>query len=1568
MGGKSQKQTTGYKYRLGGHQVICMGPIDKVTQIRVKDLVAWQGNSTGSSIYIDAEHLFGGSKEPITKPGFSGGDNSEANGVSGTVDIMMGGRTQPKNNYLMRMLGNVIPAFRGVVSAVLNQCYIGNSEYPEAWSFLGTRIHTKEWGEPQWYDAKAEITYDTNTILTEPWQYQVIPYHANPGYENLSVPTSGWQGSDTLPFDSNKIWLYPTPSGWSTPQLSICWVKKTLYNVPAGLVVQLRADNGCVMFVNGELVGASNRDNVDINSNDQYPVNFTIPTTGTYEIVGKAFSENATAIQGGNYLNVTLDAIAVGGDMNPAHWLRELYTSKRYGLGNPTSDVNDVALTAVADRLFNEKMGIALLWDNQKSAEETEDMFDNTLNHIDGVHYVNDQGLLTVKLIRDDYDINTLMVVDKSVYIRVEKYGSTNQRELVNAITGVYVDASTNQEASVMVAETALVQTQGIKSETIRYPFFTNASITIRRITSDLRKKSNSLLAFDLVCNRKVSHLNIGDVFILNLPDYDATNVVMRIFDKKKGDGKNNEIRLVCTQDVYSLPAQAIKVVTPDSWVDPRGSASPVPAQLTFELPYYELVQAQGQTEVDSALVDTTVGALGVAAVRPNGSSINAQIMVDSGGGYRGADELDFSPSALLATAMGYTTTSITFTNDVDVDLVHIGSHAQIGDELVVIQALDSAARTATVGRGVLDTIPQKHVVGDRIWFWDFYNASDSQSYIDGQTINVKVLPNSSSGRLPIAAASAQSLTFHGRAARPYPPGNFKVNGVAFGATVTASADINFSWAHRDRLLQTAGTLQDTTYGDIGPEPGTTYTLRIYNQYNLLIRTQSAISGTSYLYTTVQEQLDNGGGGSSQIVDPLWSKTPLLLNFNAANNSTTFVDGSGNFLTPLGDAKISTAQYMYGGASAVFDGTGDCLTITDSSNFQLSGDFTIECWIRPTVIGSLGAIITTRRNDNVNYTPVGLFFSAAGKLRLVASNSNTAYQIDMTGTVTMSINTWYHVAAVRSGNNWYLFVNGALDTSTTSSIVPYTGSGTTNIGGDTNANFFTGYIDDVRVTKGTGRYTSTFTKPFRQLEKYVKDINWSDNVLALIFEDSNNSTNIIDASDSKKTISVFGNAKISTSQFKFGSSALSLDGGGTTFISAPFDSTYAGTSNFTLEGFIYTSDVTRAGTIACTTALATGSRAGWCFSMTNTGRLYVEAWTNSGSSAFSIFPSNTLSVNTWYHVALVRNGTTWAVYLNGTGIGSATESAAIGVSGDGLYIGRDQWTLITWLGYMDDFRVRSGAKYTADFSAPTTSFLPIDAYWSNVVLLANMNGANNAVLFENVAELNKLLTANGDVKISTTQSKFGGSAAYFDGTGDYLTYPDSNDFYFGSGDFTIECWVYGTFNSGGYIPIYSQLASTGSDSNRTIFYYSASTDSIPNAWVFYDYISSSNILLGVADAPPTNTWFHIAVTKQGSSYRFFRDGVLIGTVQTSSNAVQNVAGSIYIGTARLTGVLKYFTGYMDDFRITRSARYVSNFTPPGAQLGKYVPSLNTQLRIELESVRGGLVSSQKYNHTITRSL
>lgn len=203
--------------------------------------------------------------------------------------------------------------------------------------------------------------------------------------------------------------------------------------------------------------------------------------------------------------------------------------------------------------------------------------------------------------------------------------------------------------------------------------------------------------------------------------------------------------------------------------------------------------------------------------------------------------------------------------------------------------------------------------------------------------------------------------------------------------------------------------------------------------------------------------------------DPNWSSVSLLLHMDGTDGSTTFTDQKGKTVTAVGNAQIDTAQYKFGGASGLFDGTGDRLTVPASADFNFgTGDLTIEWWARFNSVSGIQYFYEIGLNNTMARLQNGttlLVYNAAG------ANMNTNIS-------TLSANTWYYMAVVRSGNNWNFYVNGTSVANGTRSGNAGDSTNTLYIGDYTSAGYaFNGWLDDFRITKGVARYTANFTPP-----------------------------------------------------------------------------------------------------------------------------------------------------------------------------------------------------------------------------------------------------------------------------------------------------------------------------------------------------------------------------------------------------------------------------------------------------------------------------------------------------------
>jgi len=189
---------------------------------------------------------------------------------------------------------------------------------------------------------------------------------------------------------------------------------------------------------------------------------------------------------------------------------------------------------------------------------------------------------------------------------------------------------------------------------------------------------------------------------------------------------------------------------------------------------------------------------------------------------------------------------------------------------------------------------------------------------------------------------------------------------------------------------------------------------------------------------------------------------------------------------------------------------------------------------------------------------------------------------------------------------------------------------------------------------------------------------------------------IID-STAKNNLVTVGSAALSSTQSKFGGTSMSFNGT-TDYLTYPHR---PGLSlleaDFTIEAWVY---ITSAATQS--TLITFGSETTSRFIVAvNTSRQVIA---DIFGSATNTFTGNTITLNTWTHVAVVRSGSTITAYLNGTSVGTASSSASLGNATGGVTVGRGNTTQY-FIGYIDDLRVTKGyARYTTNFISPSTAF------------------------------------------------------------------------------------------------------------------------------------------------------------------------------------------------------------------------------------------------------------------------
>ena len=468
--------------------------------------------------------------------------------------------------------------------------------------------------------------------------------------------------------------------------------------------------------------------------------------------------------------------------------------------------------------------------------------------------------------------------------------------------------------------------------------------------------------------------------------------------------------------------------------------------------------------------------------------------------------------------------------------------------------------------------------------------------------------------------------------------------------------------------------------------------------------------------------------------------TVLLMHMDGADEGAVFTDDAqgGNAphsISRFGDTVTKTDIKKFGTASVLFDGDGDYLQASADTDFDFSGDFTIECWIYPNNVAYGADIIGNGWNAGWNISRAGdsLTFWVNGVRILNAS-------------VSLVAQVWQHIAVVRLGTTITVYVEGeAKDSATFTDAISSTSNLT--IGRDSRQEaYYTGYMDEVRIST-KARYSSDFDppdQPFSESSSSSSSCSSSScscssscsswvstssscsscscccsstsqsscscssscsshlpydqyTVLLLHMDGSEGGVVFIDdarAGEAPHTINVAGDAHTTTLIKKIGTASLEIDGLGDWLVtndSPDWDLS----ADFTIEFWFRPSDLAYGADI-----IGTGYNEGWNFlRVADT----IQIWF---ADTRVIATGAELSVNTWHHVALVRYGSTITLYIDGDGKSDITYTDTI-ASNNMLYIGRDAAQDAALYGHLDELRISNGkARYRNNFPPPVNPFDP----------------------------------------------------------------------------------------------------------------------------------------------------------------------------------------------------------------------------------------------------------------------
>jgi len=688
-----------------------------------------------------------------------------------------------------------------------------------------------------------------------------------------------------------------------------------------------------------------------------------------------------------------------------------------------------------------------------------------------------------------------------------------------------------------------------------------------------------------------------------------------------------------------------------------------------------------------------------------------------------------------------------------------------------------------------------------------------------------------------------------------------------------------------------------------------------------------------------------------------FSSSPV---FDLSINTATVVSTNVTYSTL---SPYDQSQYH----SLYFNGSS-YLTLPTSAAYQYgTSNFTAEAWIYRAVAWTAQPVLFGQWSASTGGTTLSWVVTTSndtnGYARFLLSNTGAAVLTDSISTTAIPLNQWNHLALVRNGSTFTLYLNGISVVTYSSALALYAATNNLSIGANSlGTQTFIGYISNLRIVKGLALYSGTLVQvpqtPLSTIQSSTPSgaiANVTTNTTQLLtgrfvnpsryFFDEYSSNNFVVTNTGVAAATLYPPIS-STSTFN----SLSFNGTSQYLSIANATAFNYGSSNFTIEAWVYLNAVGVGPQSIISTFYSgfSGSNGtGYEFLITTSNFLQFDTWTPNTEQVMTA-SNNALSVNTWYHVAVVNNGGTFNLYVNGT---QCTKNINItqAVNTNGIAAITVGYSLYSpynhpMNGYISNLRIVKGVGvYTSNFTVPSTQL--------TTTQFANQNGNNTAAITAGTSLLigrsssivseggiavdysvipnyitsvgNTFTATNFAPPISSTSTY---NSLYFDGSTQYLTVPSNAAFGYASGtDFTIEMWIYVTAINGAANMLLIDGRPASTEGLYPTLYITQTTGTIA-------YYTNSVIRI-TSSALSINTWYHVALVRLSGSTKLYLNGTQTGSTYTDANtyvaSAQQIAAS-YSGGAALTS---FFNGYISSLRIVKGlAVYTGAFTTPNKPL------------------------------------
>lgn len=876
------------QYYMSEHFGIC-AQADALTKLTIKEKIAWSGEvDAAGAISINQSEIFGG----IKKEG----------GLQGTAYYLPGDASQVLPDTLAQKLGRSsgldCPGFRGLASVFFYGSggrgfyWTANTPYlPGVWAtvrrapvglnpslaliFSGTRTP-----RAICFVLDRSGSMDGTRLATMKSAmaavFNLISASAETGVQidlgavafSTSASTITRRGIDADDVDDVDAFVQAlTASGGTDFDAAMDGAKTFFDATDAGITERFLffVTDGAPDPPGSEIPAAATL--ATMTGVQSYGINIVLEDTTYTEFVDNTPEDGVPVVSGDDdsgLISAVTNALFgddVIGDANPAHMIYECLTNTDWGMGSPTSAIDYDAFDLVSTTLWAEGFGLSMLWTRQASIQ---DFIQEILDHIQAVLYVDPAtGLITLALIRDDYDPDTLDILTPD-NADLASFSRKLWGDIVNEIVVTWTNPENEQEETITVQDDGSIAIQGdIISDSRNYYGVRNATLAQNLAMRDLRSAGQPLATMEAEVDRSQWALRPASVIKVTWPEYGLVELVMRVQSIDYGKPGDPTIRLSLIEDVYGLDVGTYDEPPSTSWTDPSSAPEPMDEVEIITLPYYFALGSSVASFTESPEYPEVVA--GVLATSDSDDTFAVelwdQLALSTGGlgDYQQISNLNVIGRAELVADLDpeVTTAGVTFDNFIGktfptvAGFVIIGEAGEATNEIA--QITDDAGGDYDLVRGALDTVPRFWPAGTKVWFLDESALfEDTVIRAAGEVVDYKLLSRTSIGLLALADAPVESETLIERPWLPNRPANVTAYGEAWSSSISVidargrtDPWVTVTWAIRNRLDEDALILAWDDASQTA-EAGQTTTIEVRSESDVLITTHDGLSGTSF--------------------------------------------------------------------------------------------------------------------------------------------------------------------------------------------------------------------------------------------------------------------------------------------------------------------------------------------------------------------------------------------------------------------------------------------------------------------------------------------------------------------------------------------------------------------------------------------------------------------------------------------------------------------------------------------------------------------------------------------------